>query len=695
MGATLELVIAGRKLTTGPIPGHIAALALPMLISTSLQSVYALVDLKFVEALGPAAVAGLSISLQAFFLILAVSQVIAATCIARVSQRWGAGQYDDARAAFTGFVLLGCLVGAAAGLLAFVTAEHYVATFTADPEVHALAVDYFRVNALTFLLQVVLIVIGTGFRASGDFTSPVKIMTTSVLINLALDPLLIFGWGPVPALGLTGAAWATVVAQGVANLTYLRLLMRERDEASIGLAKPLLSAEIWRELLTRGLPAGTQFFLLSAVLGIVLAAMKPHGPLWTATAGGGFRVLQQTILPLVAVAFAASAIAGQNLGARQPERVRGAARTALLWGVVYALVLGAALFFFGRVPARLFASQPEELALAATYFRWSAPITLAFAMTVVPTQVLQGLGRVWPSLGAATIKLCALALLVFVVIPGADLPPEYVFGANTAAGLIEGLIDVVALTVIVRGLTAPGGRARAAVVSAVLALGLLTAAPARADGFNDWLAEQNDPLELSVVPQLIMQANPEAGSDTYLQVQAGVAEGLDLVMWANAWVGGGVGPWGQPTFLPRIELTDGLLVAPGVALQGEAFGAPLSLLPSVFYRWRSADERWVVSHNDYVYVPVGAASDTSVYSVTVLERKMGGEGAWGLYLELDADLPLSTLGDDTDLDVLVGLHWDISDWDMLNVAVGVHTLPAALAETMLGLWYSRTISWAP
>ncbi len=412
-----------------------------------LQSVYALVDLAFVGRLGESAVAGLGISLQAFFLVLAISQIVSTAVLARVSQRYGAGKVQEAREAFTGFLVVAIGVGIAAAATAWFSAEIYVGTFTADPDVHRLGLSYFRITSLTFLFQLLLMVVGTGMRASGDFNTPMKVMAASVTTNMVLDPLLIFGVGPFPEMGLEGAAWATVIAQLQSTLVYAWLLLHAPGEGrALRLTRPRLDRQMAVEITVRGLPAGVQYLLLSVVMAIVLAAMKAHGPIWTATAGAGFRVVQQTILPLVALGFAAAALAGQNLGAGLPERIRRTARVAMIWSCGYAVVVGLALFFGGRLWSHLFASTAAELDIGAAYFHWSAPMTLAFALTLIPTLMLQGVGRSVPPLVGAGAKVSLLLILVLWAIPAWELGPVYVFAAATLSYLLEGGLNMWLLT---------------------------------------------------------------------------------------------------------------------------------------------------------------------------------------------------------------------------------------------------------
>jgi putative MATE family efflux protein len=418
-----------------------------------LQSTYALVDLYWVQKLGTAEVAALSISLQAFFIILALAQMMAVTAQARISQSYGSGQLTLARNYFSSFLLMSTLLGLAAAATAYLCAEPYVRFFAPDPSEFELGsmkhedaeavieqgLVYFQINAITFCTQLVIIVIGNAFRGSGDFLTPVKLMITAVVINLILDPLLIFGLAGLPEMGLAGAAWATVLAQVFVLIGYTFILIRPpRDERGIRLGTPIISRDFLVHLVQKGLPVGIQFSLLPIFLGLILYAMKPWGADWTATAGAGFRVLQQTLLPMVALGHASAAIAGQSFGSGSIKRVRQTSWTATRWMLVYGVIATLILFFAGRDLGRIFASDSDGLDLAQLYYWWSAPTVLAFSLSFVPSSVLQALSRPGLPLIAALARIIALTILILGVIPLFGLGPRWVFGAASATTFIEG-----------------------------------------------------------------------------------------------------------------------------------------------------------------------------------------------------------------------------------------------------------------
>ncbi len=434
--------MSSRDLTTGSIPKHLMALGVPVIGAMLLQSVYAIVDLAWIKRLGEDAVAGLSINFQIFFVILALSQVIATTAMADISQLWGSGEREDARGAFSSFLLVSLVLGILTTGGAWLMADAYINAFTSNSGVAEQGLAYFQINALTFFSQLLLIVLGYGLRASGDFISPMVVMVVSVLTNLALDPLLIFGIGEWEGMGMAGAAWATVAGQFLALMAYAGLLIRARkDESRMSFGVPSFGPDFFKQLIVRGLPAGIQYLLLSAMLGVVLYAMKSHGAAYTAAAGGGFRVLQQSILPVVALASAAAAISGQNIGAGGFDRVKLTSRTVVIWCLVYAAAISGLFLLTPELFASLFA-QPGEMSVARSYFVWSWPMVLGISLSMGPTMILQALKRPMLPLIAALFRLGMIILGVFAWLVPAQAPPEWTFGLVAVSAIVEGAIGL-------------------------------------------------------------------------------------------------------------------------------------------------------------------------------------------------------------------------------------------------------------
>jgi putative MATE family efflux protein len=426
--------VSARDLTTGAIAPLLGSLTVPILVATTLQSVYALAGLAWVGRLGEPAVGGLSIGLQAFFVVLAIGQSLGTTAMADLSQDMGAGRRDHAARAFSGYLVLALALGVLASIAAFAVAVPYVSAFTADPEVLAEGVSYFRWSAPSFGTQLVLLVLVTGLRATGDFTTPVRVTATTVVLNVVLDPILMFGLG----MGIGGAGLATVICQAIACSWLLWALLRG-DGFRLG--RPRLDAEMFRAVATRGLPAGLQFLLLFVSMGLILSAMKPFGPAWTAAAGGGFRLVQQAILPIVAIGTAAAAMVGQNAGAGRPERVRRTVWTALGGALAWSVAAIAVVQAGAPWIARVFAS-PDELGPATTYLRVASPALVGFAGSLPATFSLQALKRPVLPLVAAAVRLALLAAVCLAASPTGAIGAVAVFATFALGAAVEAAIDV-------------------------------------------------------------------------------------------------------------------------------------------------------------------------------------------------------------------------------------------------------------
>lgn len=430
--------MSGRDLTAGPVGRLLVSLTVPILVSTTLQSVYALVGLVWVGLLGEDALGGLSIGLQVFFVVLALAQIVATTALADLSQDVGAGRLEHARRTYAGYLAVAAALGVVSSIAAFAVAPAYVAAFTDDPGVYAAGVTYFRWSAPTFLTQIVLLVLVQGLRAAGDFTGPLRVGVATVLLNLVLDPVLMFGWGPLPALGIGGVGLATFLCQGVAIAVLAATSAGPRS--ALRLTAPRVDRAMVRALVTRGLPSGLQFLLMSVAMGAMLYAMKPFGGTWTATAGAGFRIVQQAILPMVACSTAAAAIAGQCAGAGRPERVRAvslrAVQATLAWAV---LAVGAAELATPWLAAWL--AGGEEAGPAELYLHRAAPALFGFAVSLPATFVLQALKRPGLPLAAALVRVALLGAAAAMAGPAGGVTPAAMFLVFTVSAWLEGLLD--------------------------------------------------------------------------------------------------------------------------------------------------------------------------------------------------------------------------------------------------------------
>ncbi|MBI3993608.1 MAG: MATE family efflux transporter [Candidatus Lambdaproteobacteria bacterium] len=429
-----------RNLTTGPILHLLLVLGLPNLGAFALQSVYALTDLYFVGGLGAPAIAGLGISINTFFIVLALGQSIGIGGLAMISQAYGRGEHDSVPQVYQQVFLMVLIAGSALWAGMALLAESYVGLFTRDAEVFRQGVAYFRLYAMVFLTQVFLMTCGMCWRAVGDFITPMRLMALSVALNIGLDPLLIYGLGPVPALGIAGAALATIASQLAACAVYLWMIFGSRRNTLLVVRAPLrLDWRLQVRLLRIGVPSGVRDVLFSASLMLVYYFVQRFGADASAAVGVGFRIIQTGVLPTVAIGAAVAALVGQNFGAQRHERVLA----AMLWGtgasvailsLEYALVASFPSFWVG-----LFTTAPGVLALGRDYLLITGLILPAYSVTIVLTFAAQGLGRTMQPLVAQTVRVAALFAFLLAAQHTVGLTVHGVFWSGTGASILETL----------------------------------------------------------------------------------------------------------------------------------------------------------------------------------------------------------------------------------------------------------------
>ena len=446
--------MSGKDLTYGSISSLMARLALPIFAIYLLQGLFAVVDLFFVGFLGPAPLAGLGISLNAFFLVFALGQAIGIGALAMLSQAYGARRHGQVPVIFQQCVWLTFFLGGLFWALSWYHATWFIGLFTDDGEVLRQGEIFFRIYAATFLTQLALTVFNFCWRAIGDFITPTLLYGASFILNIALDPLLIFGLGPVPPLGIAGAAYATVAAQGLMCLVFLWLIFRGRGAGLIVMQAPFrLDWRLQRRLLRIGIPSSIQFLLFAAGLMAVFHAMEPFGGEATAGVTVGFRIIYSAVFPTMAISVAVGSLVGQNFGARKFSRVKA----TILWGMAFTFILLTveylAILANPEFWAGLFTDQPGVIAIAANYLLIAGLVIPLTGCIFVATFAAQGMGRTVPPMMTQIVRFTVLMIglsAVSLMFPGSPKAIFWTWSFSVAVelGLLVGVLAIFWRTVL-------------------------------------------------------------------------------------------------------------------------------------------------------------------------------------------------------------------------------------------------------
>ena len=384
-----------RDLTQGHVGQTIILLAVPMVIEMGMESIFAVVDVFFVSRLGADAVAtvGLTESILTIVYTVAMGLGIGATAV--VARRIGEKDAEGAAEAAAQAIALGLGVSLAVGVAGAVFARSLLTAMGATPSMLESSVGYAVVMLGGNATVTLLFLTNAVFRGAGDAALAMRMLVVANGINIVLDPCLIFGWGPFPEMGVTGAAVATNIGRGTAVAVQLWVLLSGRSRVALGLRHlRVVPIVMWTVCRLGG--AGFLQVLIdtSSYIGLV-RVISTFGSDALAGYTIGIRILLFAILPAWGLSNAAATMVGQSLGAGKPERAEASVWTAGWYNAVFLGVLGV-VFLLGA--PRIVGAFTGDLVVgghAVDCLRIVSTGFLLFAYGLVLTQAFNGAGDTW------------------------------------------------------------------------------------------------------------------------------------------------------------------------------------------------------------------------------------------------------------------------------------------------------------
>src|SRR5438552_6486358 len=318
-----------KDLTQGSVTRHLLHMSAFLAASMVVQTLYLLADLYWVGRLGKEAIAAVGVAGNITMIVLALTQMLGVGTTTLIAH--AAGRKDQPRRVlvFNQSFVMSILIAFGLGVVGFLLRPAYCDWLSADAATATLAKAYLLWFFHGLLLQFPLVALGSALRATGIIKPAAGFQVLSVLLNIVLAPLLIFGIGPWPKLGVTGAALATFISILVADV--LVVIYSVKKYHYLRFRFPLFRprTKIWSGMLRIGVPAGAEFMLLFVYILLVYAIIRGFGPAAQAGFGIGARVMQALFLPVVALSFAVSPVVGQNFGGRHADRVRHSVHSAI------------------------------------------------------------------------------------------------------------------------------------------------------------------------------------------------------------------------------------------------------------------------------------------------------------------------------------------------------------------------------
>jgi len=379
--------------TAGNLNRAILLLAIPMVMEMVLESLFAVVDVFWVAHVGADAVATVGLTESLLMLVFAVGMGLSLSTTAMVARRIGEKDPEDAAVAAVQAIFLGLAVSFLIGVPCFIYAPNLLKLMGASPDIIATGSWYARIALGGGSGAVVLLFLNNAiFRGAGDAAIAMRLLWVSNIINLALDPCLIFGLGPFPRLGVTGAALATFTGRSIGVLYQFYRLTKGTERIRVLTRQIRLNMEVLWRLLRVSATGIVQFTIANTSWIGLVRIVSIFGAAALAGYTIAIRIVIFVILPSWGLSNAAATLVGQNLGAKQPERAEQSVWRTGLYNMLFLGGVGVLLGAFATPIVRLFTSDPAVVPLAASCLRIVSCGNIGYAYAMVMLQAFNGAG---------------------------------------------------------------------------------------------------------------------------------------------------------------------------------------------------------------------------------------------------------------------------------------------------------------
>lgn len=435
--------------TKGPINRALGLLAIPMMLEMSMESIFAVVDIAFVSRLGTDAIAAVGITEALITVLYAVAVGLGMGVTAMVARRIGAKE-REAAARVTGQAIW---VGAGLSLLIGVPGSFYAADMLrlmgASTGVVETGTGFAAVLLGGSASIIYLFVLNAAFRGAGDASVALRSLWLANGLNIILDPCLIFGLGPFPEMGVTGAAVATTIGRSVGVVYQLWYLFDGRGRLKFHLRNLALAPPVLARMLVISVGGIGQFLISTSSWIIVMRIVAIYGSTAVAAYTIGLRIFEFIWLPSWGLGNAAATLVGQNLGAGQPDRAERSTWQAAKYNAVFMTSLGILVVTFAPGIAGLFTNDPDVLRYGTSCLRILAIGIPMYAVGMIVTQALNGAGDTTTPTVINFLCFWVLQIpLAYWLATSLSLGPNGVFWAIVVS---ETLVTILGVTVFRRG----------------------------------------------------------------------------------------------------------------------------------------------------------------------------------------------------------------------------------------------------
>ncbi|MFH1714103.1 MAG: MATE family efflux transporter [Candidatus Nealsonbacteria bacterium] len=420
-----EAIKQQNSFTEGSVLRSLINLSIPIIVANLLHSAYQLTDTFWVGRLGPAAIAAVSISFPVIFLLISVGGGLNMAGNILVAQYKGKRNQNAINHIAGQTLLMIFVISLFLSFIGFIAAPYLIKFMGAEPSVFADAVSYLKISFIGIIFLFTFFVFQFLMRGIGNVKLPMFIVLGTVLLNLILDPLFIFGYKWIPAMGVSGAALASVMTQGLSALVGLLILFWGKDGIHIDAKSLRFDFPLIKKMFSLGFPTSVEQSTRASGLILMTFLVISFGTITTAAYGIATRMFGFVFIPAMGLSMAVSALVGQNIGAGKIDRAEKVVKIASIVGFLSLTLVGILMFVFAPVISSFFIPGETETITSASLFLRIIALTFGFiGIQQTLSGALRGSGN---TLASMVLSIVALWVLRF--------PLSYILSKHT--GLAE------------------------------------------------------------------------------------------------------------------------------------------------------------------------------------------------------------------------------------------------------------------
>lgn len=381
-----------RDLTSGSISRNIWYLGVPMIVGNLLQNTFSFVDMIFMGWLGPDAIAAVAMGGLVLSMIFTVAIGISMGTVALVARYTGARRFALVENVAVQSLYLGVLGSVFIGTVGYFLSDDILRWLGAAPEVVVRGIPYLQIMFAGSFTMFFVVSLGAVMQGGGDAMTPTIMLAGTTVLNIGLDPLLIFGYWIFPELGVAGSALATVISRGIGMLYLFWKCSGDRGVVNLHMRSLRWDGATMKEIATICIFGSLQSIFRNVSGVVVMRIVAVYGTATVAAYGIGMRLQFMVMMPGFGIANAVATLVGQNLGAGKPEQAEKTAKIATAWGMLIMVLGGVGYIVLAEPLIRIFNASPDVLEQGILYLRVSGGFVGFIGISIILGRAFNGAG---------------------------------------------------------------------------------------------------------------------------------------------------------------------------------------------------------------------------------------------------------------------------------------------------------------